>query len=168
MRSLCTILSLSRIWLAVAFCQERILLRLLIICGAMISDVLDGYLARRYRVASRFGSMIDPLTDKIFIFVCVGALFWEGALPSSHLLFILSRDIFLLLFAIYLSFVKGWEGYDCRALLFGKIFTIIQFVILLAVTLGVSIPTSGLVPLIALSVCYFFERVVDYKKQCLG
>ncbi|WP_348663670.1 CDP-alcohol phosphatidyltransferase family protein [Chlamydia vaughanii] len=167
MRQFCNLLSLSRIWLALFFYQERNHLRLLVILGAMASDVLDGYLARRYKATSRLGSMLDPVTDKFFVFVCVAILYWEGSLSPSHLLLIFARDIFLVLFAIYLSIVRGWRGYDYRALFFGKIFTVVQFIILLGVTAGVKIPVMGLTPLIILGFLYFLERVMDYKKQCL-
>ncbi|WP_284441964.1 CDP-alcohol phosphatidyltransferase family protein [Chlamydia gallinacea] len=167
MRRLCNLLSLSRIWLALLFFQEKGHLRLLVILGAMLSDVLDGYLARRYKATSRFGSMLDPLTDKFFVFICVAILYWEGSLSLSHLLLIFARDIFLVLFAIYLSAVCGWRGYNYRALFFGKVFTIAQFIILLGVTTGVKIPVLGLTPLIILGGLYFIERVIDYNKQCL-
>ncbi|EGK68904.1 putative alcohol phosphatidyltransferase [Chlamydia abortus LLG] len=167
MRQFCNLLSLSRVWLALFFYQEKIHLRLLIILGAMASDVLDGYLARRYKATSRFGSMLDPLTDKFFVFVCVAILYWERSLSLEHLLLIFARDIFLVLFGIYLSVVRGWKGYDYRALFFGKIFTVVQFIILLGVTAGVQIPVIGLAPLIVLGFLYFLERVIDYRKQCL-
>lgn len=167
MRQFCNLLSLSRVWLALFFYQEKIHLRLLVILGAMASDVLDGYLARRYKATSRFGSMLDPLTDKFFVFVCVAILYWERSLSPEHLLLIFARDIFLVLFGIYLSVVRGWKGYDYRALFFGKIFTVVQFIILLGVTAGVQIPVIGLTPLIVLGFLYFLERVIDYRKQCL-
>lgn len=167
MRQLCNLLSLSRIWLALLFCQGKVHLRLLIILGAMASDVLDGYLARRYKATSRFGSMLDPVTDKFFVFMSVGALYWEGTLTFLHLLPIFARDVFLVLFAVYLSIVRGWKGYDCRALFFGKVFTVFQFIILLLVTAGVKVTVLGLTPLIVLGFLYFLERVMDYRKQCL-
>lgn len=165
MRPLCNLLSLSRIWLAVFFCQEKVTLRLLVILGAMLSDVLDGYLARRYKATSRFGSIIDPITDKFFVCVCVAVLYWEGSLSVLHLVLIFARDLFLLLFAVYLSIVNGWKGYDCRALFFGKFFTVIQFLILLCVTSGYRVPVIGLIPLVIVGLLYFFERVLDYKGQ---
>lgn len=170
MRFICNLLSLSRVWLALLFYQEDFFGRLLVVVGAMVSDVLDGYLARRYQATTRFGSMLDPLTDKVFVFVCVGVLYLEGALSSSHLCFIFSRDIFLLLFAVYLSLVRGWKGYDYRALSCGKFFTVMQFVILLGVSAGISIPAYVLSPLVVLGLLYFFERVVDFqyreKEEC--
>ena len=34
---------------------------------AGISDVLDGYLARKWRVTSAFGRLIDPFVDKVLV-----------------------------------------------------------------------------------------------------
>ncbi|WP_201456611.1 CDP-alcohol phosphatidyltransferase family protein [Chlamydia sp. 17-3921] len=167
MRQFCNLLSLSRLWLALIFVQEKLHFRLLVILGAMISDVLDGYLARRYKVTSRLGSILDPATDKVFIFVCVIVLYLEGALSVTHLLFICARDIFLLIFVGYLFRVRGLKGYDYGALFWGKIFTVVQFIILLGVTAGGHIPVMSLTPLIILGFLYFLERVIDYKKRCL-
>ena len=34
---------------------------------AGLTDLLDGYLARRYNIVSDFGALMDPLADKIFV-----------------------------------------------------------------------------------------------------
>ncbi|AAD18754.1 CDP-diacylglycerol--glycerol-3-phosphate 3-phosphatidyltransferase [Chlamydia pneumoniae TW-183] len=167
MRQFCNLLSLSRLWLALYFCQEKLHIRLLAIVGAMLSDVLDGYLARRYKATSRLGSILDPITDKVFVFVCITVLYMEGSLSIAHLFFICARDLFLIIFVCYLSLVKGWKGYDYGSLFWGKIFTVVQFIILLGVTAGGEIPWTGLVPLVALGFLYFLERIMDYKKQFL-
>ncbi|EPP34732.1 CDP-alcohol phosphatidyltransferase family protein [Chlamydia ibidis] len=167
MRQFCNFLSLSRVGLAVFFCCETVYFRLLAILGGMASDILDGYLARRYKATSRLGSILDPATDKFFVFVCVAMLYWEGSLSLAHLVLIFSRDLFLVLFAVYLSSVRGWKGYDCSALACGKIFTFAQFAILLGATAGMSIPATWLTPLIILGLLYFLERIIDYKKRCL-
>lgn len=167
MRQFCNLLSLSRVWLALLFCQERIITRLLVIFAAMVSDVLDGYLARRYNATSRLGSILDPATDKIFFLICVGVLFWENSLGLTHLALIFSRDIFLVFFGFYLSWVRGWKGYDYRALSFGKFFTVVQFFILFGVTIGMEMPVLWLAPLVILGALYFLERVLDYRRHCL-
>ncbi|ANH78414.1 CDP-alcohol phosphatidyltransferase family protein [Candidatus Chlamydia sanziniae] len=166
MRQFCNLLSLSRLWLAMFFCQEKLQLRLLLIIGAMVSDILDGYLARRYKATSRLGSILDPAMDKVFVFVCITVLYLEGSLSIAHLLLICARDIFLLIFVIYLSIVNGWKGYDHRALFWGKIFTVVQFIILLGVTAGGYISVTGLIPLVVLGFLYFLERIIDYRNQC--
>ncbi len=41
---------------------------------ASISDFLDGWMARRLGIASKFGAMLDPIADKVLIGVCLLAL----------------------------------------------------------------------------------------------
>ena len=40
-----------------------------IYCG--LSDMLDGFLARKYKITSQFGAKIDSIADMIFVFVSV-------------------------------------------------------------------------------------------------
>ena len=42
---------------------------------ASITDALDGYLARKYKIISDFGSIYDPLADKILIFCAFLCIF---------------------------------------------------------------------------------------------
>ncbi|MEK9553856.1 MAG: CDP-alcohol phosphatidyltransferase family protein, partial [Alphaproteobacteria bacterium] len=41
---------------------------------ASISDFLDGWMARRLGIVSKFGAMLDPIADKVLIGVCLLAL----------------------------------------------------------------------------------------------
>lgn len=50
------------------------------------TDVLDGWLARRYKSATVFGSIADPAADKALMTVMVGALAWRGLMPSESAL----------------------------------------------------------------------------------
>lgn len=48
---------------------------------ALVTDALDGYLARRTGQATPFGGFIDPIADKITIIVIFGAIAWEMRSP---------------------------------------------------------------------------------------
>jgi len=48
---------------------------------AGVTDQVDGYLARRWRVESRFGRLADPLADRLMIDVAAILLALEGKLP---------------------------------------------------------------------------------------
>jgi CDP-diacylglycerol--glycerol-3-phosphate 3-phosphatidyltransferase len=61
---------------------------------AGITDQLDGWLARRWRVESGFGKVADPLADRLMIDVCVVLLVVYDRLPWIALA-ILLRDLLL-------------------------------------------------------------------------
>jgi CDP-diacylglycerol--glycerol-3-phosphate 3-phosphatidyltransferase len=63
---------------------------------AGITDQVDGFLARRWRVESRFGKLADPLADRLMIDAAVILLFAYDRLPWAGLIVILGRDVLLL------------------------------------------------------------------------
>ncbi|MFN8222599.1 MAG: CDP-alcohol phosphatidyltransferase family protein [Gaiellales bacterium] len=67
----------------------------LVFAAAGITDQLDGFLARRWRVESAFGKVADPLADRLMIDVCVVMLVAYDRLPWAALL-ILVRDLVLI------------------------------------------------------------------------
>ena len=80
------------------------------------TDQLDGWLARRWHVESRFGQLADPLADRLMIDAAVILLWHAGRLPLVALLFVLGRDILL---------VGGYKfvvdrGYDFSVSFLGK------------------------------------------------
>lgn len=62
---------------------------------AACTDVLDGYLARRFNEVTEFGKIIDPLADKIAIGVIVVKLYLIGAIPGYYFWMIFGRDILI-------------------------------------------------------------------------
>jgi CDP-diacylglycerol--glycerol-3-phosphate 3-phosphatidyltransferase len=82
---------------------------------AAITDQLDGYLARRWRVESGFGKVADPLADRLMIDVCVVLLVVYDRLPWIALV-ILLRD--LLLVGGYKFVVP--RGYEFEVSFLGK------------------------------------------------
>ena len=86
--------------------------------AAAITDQVDGWLARRWRVESEFGKVADPLADRLMIDVAVVMLVALDRLPWIALV-ILARD--LLLVAGYRFVVP--RGYDFDVSRLGKIAT---------------------------------------------
>jgi cardiolipin synthase (CMP-forming) len=60
------------------------------------TDQVDGFLARRWRVESRFGKIADPLADRLLIDAAVILLVAYGRLPWAGLVVIIARDLLLL------------------------------------------------------------------------
>jgi CDP-diacylglycerol--glycerol-3-phosphate 3-phosphatidyltransferase len=88
----------------------------IVFAGAGITDQIDGWLARRWGVESRFGQIADPLADRLMIDSAVILLWHAGRLPLIALAVILGRD--LLLIAGY-RFVME-RGYDFKVNQIGK------------------------------------------------
>jgi cardiolipin synthase (CMP-forming) len=63
---------------------------------AGVTDQIDGFLARRWHVESRFGKIADPLADRLMIDAAVILLVVYGRLPWPALAVVAARDLLLL------------------------------------------------------------------------
>jgi CDP-diacylglycerol--glycerol-3-phosphate 3-phosphatidyltransferase len=63
---------------------------------AGVTDQIDGWLARRWRVESEFGKYADPLADRLMIDAAVILLFIHHRLPWAALVAIVARDALLI------------------------------------------------------------------------
>jgi CDP-diacylglycerol--glycerol-3-phosphate 3-phosphatidyltransferase len=84
--------------------------------AAGITDQIDGWLARRWRVESEFGRFADPLADRIIIDAAVILLWYYDRLPWPALAVILIRDGVLVLGTP----AAMRRGYDFSVSLLGK------------------------------------------------
>lgn len=74
---------------------------------AYLSDLLDGYLARKYNEISELGKIIDPLADKVFVIAIVFQLFLSGEITPLYFWIIVSRDILILLGGVFVTYITG-------------------------------------------------------------
>ena len=84
--------------------------------GAALTDQVDGYLARRWHVESRFGKVADPLADRLMIGTAAVLMLATGRVPILAALVILGRDLVLVLGYRILS--PG--GYELDVTFLGK------------------------------------------------
>ncbi len=96
--------------------------------AAGLSDILDGYLARRDNLVTDMGKLLDPIADKLLLVVTLipvyvishrgGALDevpWIGELPMWILVVIFGRELFITVFRAYAArrgvvIAAGWSG----------------------------------------------------------
>ena len=86
---------------------------------AGVTDQVDGFLARRWRVESPFGKVADPLADRLMIDAAAIMLLVDGRLPWYAAAVILARDAVLVIG--YRLVVP--RGYDFEVSLIGKLAT---------------------------------------------
>jgi cardiolipin synthase len=87
------LLTAVRLPLAIAFpLASAPALRFAILLAAVGTDLLDGHIARRYG-ASRLGSVLDPVADKLFMASAFGVVAFSGRLAWYEVAAALVRDI---------------------------------------------------------------------------
>jgi CDP-diacylglycerol--glycerol-3-phosphate 3-phosphatidyltransferase len=151
------ILSILRGPLALLFMIDNAFYRSLAIFLAMVTDGLDGYLARRWRMTSHLGTILDPLMDKFFVLFIVGVLIHENKMQFWQALAFISRDFAVVLFGIYLACKGAWSRFRFQSIWFGKISTSLQFLILLALTFHFSVPATVYICFIILGILSLYE-----------
>ena len=102
---------------------------------AGLTDIVDGWVARRYHVTSKFGRMVDPLADKVLVcgaFICF-ALVGEPRLfdLSARALAIIqwSVAVILTLREVYVTVLRQWaeaKGINFAATASGKLKMFLQ------------------------------------------
>lgn len=166
MLSLSNGLSLLRAPLAFLFLIENTTFRIAAIILAMLTDSVDGYLARKRKAVTRFGAILDPAMDKFFVTFALTILVLEGKLEIWQASAMISRDFFLCVFGIYLSLAGYWESYQFRSIRWGKVTTALQFLILIGLTLGARFPTYMYPIFVVFGVLAFLE-LYKIKKTTL-
>ena len=91
-------------------------LSLAIFLAAAFTDLLDGYLARRWKQVTTIGTLLDPIADKLLISAALISLVQVRALPGWMAILIIARE-----FAVSgLRSIAATEGYTIQANDLGK------------------------------------------------
>lgn len=136
-------------------------LTLFIIAG--LTDGLDGILARRYHWQTRFGSIIDPIADKLLIIICFISLYLLGHLPLWLVAVVLGRDLIILAGALAYHVFIG--RYTMEPSMLSKINTCLQllFLTLMMVQLAIGVvPQWGVTSMMYLVSLVSMLSCLDY------
>jgi cardiolipin synthase (CMP-forming) len=104
-------------------------LAFLVFSTAAVTDLLDGYVARRRGSQSRLGAFLDPMADKLLLISSFVTLTWLKALPFWIAAVVISRDVILVVGALAIHMAGGriyprptWAG---KAATFFQILTVV-------------------------------------------
>lgn len=123
---------------------DRIFLSMSIAALAGITDVLDGYLARKYKLVTTLGKILDPAADKLMVLSVAISLYLIGRFPVWLVLLIIAKEIVLVLGSLFLVFKEKTE---VSASVYGKAATFFIYLALFAEAF--KIPGSLIFALIA-------------------
>ena len=103
---------------------------------AGITDLVDGYLAKRYHSATRLGRYLDPAADKALMFSCFVVLAYEGVVSLLLAGLVIGRDVLMVLAIIVARLANA--PLIVTPLRIGKLTTVVQvaFVALLLMALA--------------------------------
>jgi CDP-diacylglycerol--glycerol-3-phosphate 3-phosphatidyltransferase len=100
------------------------ILALGIFLSAAFTDLLDGYLARKWGQVTTVGTLLDPIADKLLVSAALISLVQVGVLPGWMAILIIGRE-----FAISgLRSIAAAEGYIIKASDLGKLKLVTQVV----------------------------------------
>lgn len=172
-------LTLARIFLVpllvTALVQENVSLRvagltitnewlaLAIFLAAAATDMLDGFLARRWGQITTIGTLLDPIADKLLISAALISLVQVNATPAWMAVMIIGRE-----FAVSgLRGIAAAEGYTIRASELGKTKMIAQVVAISFVLLSVRHPKLAVAAnwMMWGVVVFTFASAVDYFRK---
>ncbi|KAF2474239.1 uncharacterized protein BDR25DRAFT_340787 [Lindgomyces ingoldianus] len=86
--------------------QEHHLYAFSLFAYASITDILDGYFARKYNLQTVVGSVVDPMADKALMTTLVTCMAINGSLSLPLVVLILGRDAALAIAAIYYRYLS--------------------------------------------------------------
>ncbi len=168
--SIPNLISLARIILVPivvwAITSGEMLVAFALFLAAGISDAVDGFLAKRFHMASELGAYLDPLADKALIVSIYVALGIAGALAIPLVILVVSRDI-MIISGFMLSWLVG-KPMPIRPLPVSKANTVAQILLATLVLaehgfgfdakLMVTVVAGGVAVLTLLSIAFYLAE----------
>lgn len=100
LRFLPNFITISRILLSFLFIpfflKKDFALSLIIFFIASITDFFDGYIARKFEITSKFGAMIDPVADKVLMFISYLLFAYTLTIPWYLAAVVILRDLLII------------------------------------------------------------------------
>jgi cardiolipin synthase len=121
------------------FSPEQVYLRFLalaIFILGVISDGVDGFIARKSKQMSKAGLILDPLGDKLLLmsaFICLAWIPLPIKFPLAITIIVISRDVLILLGAVVIFIVR--QTIEVLPTRWGKLTTSFQMLSVIAVLL---------------------------------
>jgi cardiolipin synthase len=122
--------------------QDQLLAAFVLLVAAVLTDFVDGLIARHMNQITRLGQFLDPLADRLFIAATVVALAIQGVVPWWFVVAVMLRDALLGVGGIVMSRyghatlpVKWWG----KVATFGLLFVLPLFLLSVMVTEHVSV-----------------------------
>ena len=144
--------------------QREALISVVIFVAAMITDIVDGWLARRWDLVSPVGAFLDPLADKLMTITVLIMLVPLGRAPAWMVALLLCREIAI----TGLRGIASQEGIVIAASSLGKLKTAylgsaIGFLLYHHDLMGCNVHSAGIVLLWIATFCSLFSGLHYFR-----
>ncbi len=117
--------------------KNRMMTALAVFVAASLTDIADGWIARRYNLITDFGKLFDPLADKLMVLSVMLMLAIKGIAPWAAICILLAKEALMLL---------------------GGLLLYRRNIVVYAMPIG---KIAQLVTVVALIACFFHEHFVS-------
>lgn len=138
-------------------------LALVVFLASAATDMLDGYLARRWGQITTVGTLMDPIADKLLISAALIVLVQMRAVPAWAVIVIIGREFVI----SGLRAIAASEGYAIGATELAKTKMLAQVIAVAFLILSLETPAALLPALICLYAMVFISlwSAVDYFRK---
>ena len=152
------VLILPAVWL-IALGADRVWEAFGVVAVMIVSDWIDGWLARRWGEISQWGKILDPLADKVAVGAITIAMVVFKGLPVWLVVVVLLRDVVIFFAGMYL--VKRHDVL-LSSNFWGKVTTLVLSGLLLAYLWDADVLKPAL---IGLSIAFLAVSLISYGRQ---
>lgn len=141
--------------------NKSIYLGAILICSG-ISDALDGYIARKYNMITELGKCLDPIADKLTQFVLLICLLTKYPMARITLGVFIVKEVVVTIIGYK---VICQQGKNDGAMWYGKLSTIIFYVVTIVLVLFTELPERIANILLGISCLAILGAFIGYMKQ---
>ncbi len=132
---------------------------------AAITDVLDGYIARKFNQITDFGKLADPLADKLMQIAAVGCLTYNGRFAAWIFYVFVAKEVLMIFGGFEILKKHKFVVYSKRS---GKIATVVLFVMIVVIMVFEKIPKRVATVMMILCVVFSLLALFNYFQMYLN
>lgn len=80
----------------ILMCRDQMMPALGVFVFASITDVADGWIARKYNLITDFGKLFDPLADKLMVLSVMTLMVIKGIAPLAAIIILVAKELLML------------------------------------------------------------------------
>ena len=150
------------------------LIAAMIFAVASLTDLFDGYLARKHNIVTNFGKLVDPIADKLLVGSAIILFTGSGIIHPAVAVVLIGREFVISGYRV----LAASEGIVMASDIWGKLKTVVQIAGILFILIGRNLWAAshvlmviGLILIylsVALSIASCTNYIVKYKNVLKG